>query len=193
MRLLALCCAGALWLSTACATYRDDLDRAVNHYHAREYEKALVLFDVLEYDLDSLSPQERAEYCFYRGMSHYLLEQRAHARHWLGRAAARDKAFGGGLNPEEAKKAAATLDNLNRDRWGDAETPAANKTCQVDGDCAEGQFCDNNACTDAPAKPTVPDPSATGEPPPKKPDGGCATDADCPGTEICEANTCKAP
>ena len=74
-----------------------------------------------------------------------------------------------------------------------AETPAANKTCQVDTDCAEGQFCDNNACTDAPGKPTEPDPSSTGEPPPKKPDGGCATDADCPGTEICEANKCKAP
>jgi hypothetical protein len=200
MRAFAVLMLAALTLGalTSCATYRDDLDRAVNHYHSREYEKALVLFDVLEHDIDSLSVQERAEYCFFRGMSYYLLDQRANARHWLGRAAAREKAYEGALNPDEAKKTNATLRDLNQDRWGGASTPSANKSCTVDADCNEGQFCDSNACTDAPGKPgggasNEPDPSSSGEAPPTAPKGGCGSDADCPGTEICESGTCKAP
>ena len=178
----------------ACATYRDDLDRAVNHYNSREYEKALVLFNVLEHDVDSLSPQERAQYCFFRGMSHYLLEQRANARHWLGRAAAREKAYEGALNPEEAKKTNETLRDLNQDRWGGAKTKSANKSCTVDSDCNEGQYCESNACTDPPGTESEGkegDPAANTPAP--VPDGGCSSDADCPGTEICDNSKCTAP
>jgi hypothetical protein len=179
---------------SACATYRDDLDRATAHYHSREYEKALVLLAVLESDIDSLSPQERAQYCYYRGMSFYLVEQRNHARHWLGRAAAREKNYAGALNPDETKKVDETLADLNKDRWGGADTPSANKTCDLDTDCGDGQFCDNSQCTDAPGKqPSAVDPSSSGPGPAKAPKGGCSSDADCPGTEICDGTKCKAP
>ena len=85
-------------LLSSCATYRDDLDRAMVHYHSNEYDKALALLEVLEDDIDSLSPSERAHYSYYRGLSHYRLDQRHDARHWLGVAAARNKARAGSLS-----------------------------------------------------------------------------------------------
>jgi hypothetical protein len=157
---------GALLMSvaamSACATYRDDLDRAVAHYNSRAYDRAVVLFDVLEPDLDSLSPPERARYAYYRGMSHFLLEQRRHARHWLGNAAAREKAAEGSLHPEELAKLGETLDDLNEDRWGGAKTPSAEKKCQVDLDCVKGQFCDDGSCKEAPS--SAEEPSKADEP-----------------------------
>ena len=45
-----------------CATYRDDFDRARLHYETNEYDKALLLLEVLEGDIDSLSQVERAQY-----------------------------------------------------------------------------------------------------------------------------------
>lgn len=112
-------------VATGCATYRDDLDRAVGHYDGRRYDQALALLSVLEDDIDSLSEAERAEYAYYRGMSHFLLDQRLHARHWLGRAAARERKAEGALQPGAKSKVEETLDGLNRTRYGgpvDAET-----------------------------------------------------------------------
>jgi hypothetical protein len=129
----------------ACATYRDDLDRAMVHYHGNEYDKALALLEVLENDIDSLSPSERAQYSYYRGLSHYRLDQRQDARHWLGVAAARDKAHKGALTPEERKRVDDTLAELNEARWGGAKTEAATKKCTVDTDC-DGQKCENGQC-----------------------------------------------
>jgi len=177
-----------LLTSVGCATYRDDLDRGTNHFRNHDYEKAVVLFDVLERDLDSLSPQERAQYCYYRGMSHHLLEQRRHARHWLGRAAAREASYEGALSPDEARKTKEVLDVLNRDRWGGASTPSASLTCSSDNDCSTGQFCDDRKCKDTPATGDDGTPAAT-----KGPDGGCSADSDCPGTKLCESGICKAP
>lgn len=132
----------------ACATYRDDLDRSVEHYNARAYDKALALLEVLEPDIDSLSEAERAQYAYYRGMSHFLLEQRLHARHWLGRAAAREKKNEGSLNPDEKKKVDDTLTDLNKDRYGGSDVPAPEQEtkCNVDNDCVKGQFCDSGIC-----------------------------------------------
>jgi hypothetical protein len=135
-----------------CATYRDDLDRSVQHYNSRSYDKALALLEVLEPDIDSLSEAERAQYAYYRGMSHFLLEQRLHARHWLGRAAAREKGHEGSLNPDEKKKVDDTLTDLNKDRYGGSDVAAPEKTkCNVDNDCVKGKFCDGGVCTQAPA------------------------------------------
>ncbi len=146
----------ACWLTIAagaCATYRDDLDRSVEHYNARSYDKALALLEVLEPDIDSLSEAERAQYAYYRGMSHFLLEQRLHARHWLGRAAAREKANEGSLNPDEKKKVADTLTDLNKDRYGGSDVPPPEEVkCNVDNDCVKGQFCENGVCTKAPSE-----------------------------------------
>ena len=177
--------------TVGCATYRDDLDRAMAHYNNREYDKALVLLQVLEPDLDSLAPPERAEYAYYRGMSHFLLKQRHHARHWLGRAAAREKIKEGMLRPDEKAKVDDTLNELNKDRWGGASTPAAgSKTCQADADCDKGQFCDAGSCKDAPAaeQPADASPPATGDAA-----KSCNTDVECPGDKVCADGTCKTP
>ena len=112
----------ALLLVLGCATYRDDLDRAMVHYHNNEYDKALSLLEVLENDIDSLSPSERAHYSYYRGLSHYRLDQRPDARHWLGVAAARNKARSGSLSAEEKKRVDETLAELNEARWGGSKT-----------------------------------------------------------------------
>jgi hypothetical protein len=138
-------------LATGCATYRDDLDRSVKHYNAREYDKALALLEVLEPDIDSLSHQERAQYSYYRGMSHYLLGQKLDARHWLGLAAAREKAEKGSLHTDEQKKVEDTLTELNKARYGGSDVPGpTTQKCNVDIDCVKGQFCDNGTCKKAP-------------------------------------------
>lgn len=160
-----------------CATYRDDLDRSMVHYHANNYDKALALLEVVEPDLDSLSPSERAQYAYYRGMSHFRLEQRRDARHWLGRSAAREKADEGSLSSEELKRVNDTLTDLNKDRWGGASTEAAEtKTCAADTDCEGGQFCDGGVCKKAekaaaePAAAPATDPApAPDKPAPDKP------------------------
>jgi hypothetical protein len=153
-----------LVLGAACATYRDDLDRSMQHYNAREYEQALALLEVLEKDIDSLSVAERAQYSYYRGMSHFLLDQRFHARHWLGLAAAREKTDVGSLHPDEKKKVEDTLAELNKRVYGGSDVPAVDRQkCNVDTDCVKGQFCDN------------------GE------------DGDCPSSQKCVGDTCKRP
>ncbi|MEZ4444075.1 MAG: hypothetical protein R3B72_33695 [Polyangiaceae bacterium] len=184
--------AGLLFAMASCATYRDDLDRAIAHYNAREYDAAVVLFDVLEPDLDSLSEAERARYSYFRGMSHFLLEQRRDARHWLGNAAARELAAKGALHPDEQSKMTETLDNLNQDRWGGAKTPTPTTTCKVDGDCGDGQFCDAGTCKDAPGS-TKDAGSATKDEPDAGADAGCRSDADCSGTDLCKGGRCQKP
>lgn len=130
-----------------CATYRDDLDRAMGHYNGRQYDRALALLEVLEPDIDSLSEAERAQYAYYRGMSHFLLDQRLHARHWLGRAAAREKKNEGSLQPGELEKIDDTLTDLNKARYGGAETPAeSDASCSKDEDCGDGSFCNGSVC-----------------------------------------------
>jgi hypothetical protein len=136
---------------SGCSTYRDDLDRAITHYNARAYDRALALFEVLEPDIDSLSPAERAQYSYYRGMSHLLLEQKADARHWLGLAEAREKAQKGSLNPDEKKRADDSLVELNKAKWGDATTPTT-LSCEGDADCDPGQFCEAGTCQDTKEK-----------------------------------------
>jgi hypothetical protein len=133
--------------SVACATYRDDLDRARTHYRLNEYDKALVLLEVLENDLDSLNDAERAQYSYYRGMSHFRLEQQRHARHWLGNAAARHQA-GGELSIDEKKRVDETLAKLNPPYWGESsplDVPSVQK-CKTDLDCVRGQFCNAGTC-----------------------------------------------
>lgn len=167
-----------------CATYRDDLDRAANHYKNNEPERALVLLEVLEIDIDSLSPAERAQYAYYRGMSYLRLKQRRDARHWLGRADAREKQNKGALSTEENTRVADALKDLNEERYGGAakadEPPE--KKCEADNECSEGQFCDSGQC----AKQA----DAKGDDKKKK---SCKSDTDCAGSELCESGSCVAP
>src|SRR5262245_42428036 len=96
-------------MSFGCATYRQDLERAKQHYNENQYEKALALMRVLEHDIDSLSDAEQAQYAYTRGMTDYRLAGlalaaqvpggvadprkgfRDNSRHWLGVAAAIEK------------------------------------------------------------------------------------------------------
>ncbi|MBN4059160.1 hypothetical protein JYT22_00745, partial [Endomicrobium sp. AH-315-J14] len=112
-------------LLASCATYTDDLDRATRHYNGNRYDNALALLEVLERDLDSLPSREQARYAYYRGMTHFRLQQRRHARHWLGRSAALDKKTKGALAPEENKRVSDTLDDLNKDVYGTGNMPGA--------------------------------------------------------------------
>jgi hypothetical protein len=141
------CAAALVALLASCSTYRDDLDRAANHYLANRHGQALALLELLERDIDSLSPAERARYAYFRGMSHFRIEQKKDARYWLGVAAAREKADGGSLFPDEKKRVEDTLAELNKERYGGAAT--ADVVCALDGDCPAGHFCDAGHCKSA--------------------------------------------
>jgi hypothetical protein len=186
--LVGLCTAALV----ACSTYRDDLDRAVAHYNENQYEAALSLFEVLELDLDSLSPKERAEYAYNRGMTHFRLSQRLDARHWLGIAAASEKQQKGSLTEEEMKRLNDVLDGLNKERYGLAESPAAAATpCKADADCGEGKTCTDGKCSGgepatAPSSAATAGPSETPTPSGKS----CTADADCSAEKKCETGRC---
>jgi hypothetical protein len=130
-----------------CATYRDDFDRARLHYDANEYEAALLLLEVLEKDIDSLSEVERAQYAYYRGMSHYRLEQKRDARHWLGNAAARERATEGALAGEAKARVSEILGKLNVPYHGGSDDGEAATRCQSDSDCERGAYCDAGRCS----------------------------------------------
>ena len=125
----ALLAAGLL--IPACATYRDDLNRAERHFQARDYEKSLALFRVLEADFDSLSEQDKARYAYLRGMNDYQLANRpqqagqhldkrfrANARHWLALAQAIEQERPGSLQTDWKAKLQEALDDLNQDVYG---------------------------------------------------------------------------
>src|SRR5262245_55315932 len=119
-----------------CATYKQDLERAEKHYSENQFEQALALFRVLEDDMDSLAPGDQARYAYLRGMTDFRLSAlaasgsgvadprkafRSNARHWLGVAAATEKATPGGLTGDEKQRLEETLTDLNRDVYGGAE------------------------------------------------------------------------
>lgn len=139
----------ALLLGTvACATYRDDFDRARAHYEGNRYDQALALLEILEHDIDSLSVAERAQYAYFRGMSHFRLEQSRDARHWLGNAAARELAAQGALPPDLKARLDETLSRLNAPYHGEVAGagPATAAACQSDPDCGPAAFCDAGRC-----------------------------------------------
>jgi len=131
----------------SCATYKDDLNRATDHYNRNQFEPALALLRVLEDDMDSFSPAEQAQYAYVRGMTDYRLSSlapqgtgvadprrgyRDNARHWLAVAASIDKKTPGGLTPEEKGRVTDALTDLNRDVFGGAEAIAADADAGVE-------------------------------------------------------------
>lgn len=118
---LILVCVGAL---AGCATYSDALNRAQRHYQASEYERALTSLKLLEADIDSLSPADRARYAYLRGMTDYRMNFRADARYWLGLARAIDKANPGGLQSSQRQMMSEALADLDRDVRGGADSLA---------------------------------------------------------------------
>ena len=164
-RLTASLILASLFVFGGCATYKQDLERAEKHYSANEYEPALALFRVLEDDLDSLSPGDQARYAYLRGMTDFRLSAlavsgsgvsdpkksyRMNARHWLAYAAATEKATPGGLTAEEKTRLDETLNDLNREVYGGAES--------VDTPPPDGSA--TPAATSAPNAPKPPPPPA---------------------------------
>lgn len=115
MRLLHLLPILAL---TACAIYREDLNRGQRLYDESQYERARAIFRALEADQDSLRATDRARYFYLRGMTEYRLGLRRDARHWLALAKATDQTHPGGLAQEWRERLERSLDELNREVYG---------------------------------------------------------------------------
>ena len=136
--LLVLCL--AVFGAAGCATYSQDLERARHHYDTNQFVNALALFRVLENDMDSFSPAEKAQYGYYRGMTAFRLASlasqgsgvndprkgyRDNARHWLAVAAAIEKETPGGITDDMKQRLTETLADLNQDVYGVVEAPPA--------------------------------------------------------------------
>jgi hypothetical protein len=144
---------------SACATFSKDLERVRDHYERTEFTAALALLRVLEYDRDALSPRERVEYSYLRGMTDYRLaaisptgptreEFRRYAKQYLDEAKDLDRSTPGALGTAEEGRLTDALAALAE---GDTP-PLSTPTAQPPPAPAEG----NGA-----AVPTVPAPPSS--------------------------------
>lgn len=164
-RLPLLLTALALGIVTTagCQTYRQDLDRAQQHYEQNRFENALALFRVLEPDMDSFSTAEQAKYAYFRGMTDYRLGAlakqgtgtneaklgyRTNARHWLGISAAINKTTPESITDEQSKRLYDALADLDKDVFGGAdsvdagaepETPKADEPAKEPTDASDAE------------------------------------------------------
>jgi hypothetical protein len=69
--------------AVSCATYHDDLQRGQTAFEHNSHEEALAIFRALEVDTGHLSPAERAQYAYLRGMTDFRIGYKPDARHWL--------------------------------------------------------------------------------------------------------------
>jgi hypothetical protein len=114
------------WLllgASGCATYQDDLNRSIKYYDGNEHERSLAVLRSIEHDIDSLKPDERVRYYYYRGMTDFRLTTEkydisADARHWLGLAKAGEDETPSSLNEKQIELLKDTLDKLNRKVYG---------------------------------------------------------------------------
>ena len=106
--------------TASCVTYSEALNRGQRHFQANEYEQALAIWRVLERDIDSLQPGDRARYAYFRGMTDYRMSLRIDARHWLAMARAYDQAVPGGIEDAWRDRMKEALKDLEGDvRGGD--------------------------------------------------------------------------
>jgi hypothetical protein len=174
----AVLIAGLLSGVVACSTYRDHLNRGQRYYDENDYEKALALWRALEPDMDSLSDQERARYCYLRGMTDYRLGYRSHARHWLAVAQAIENKYPGGLEEDWRHRADEAIEDLNKDVFGVERFDAAEAPAPADTE------------TPSEATETVSEPAEKTEPTGPK---ACRTDSDCAGDQVCISRKCVSP
>ncbi len=169
---LSGCVALFVFALSGCATYKQDLERAEKHYAENRFEPALAIFRVLEDDLDSLAPSDQARYAYTRGMTDFRLAAisiagsgaadprksfRMNARHWLAVAAATEKASPGGLTLDEKKRMDETLEELNREVYGGAESLPSSTAASA----ASGAPDASGAKTAGPAPTSTAAPAAT--------------------------------
>lgn len=166
-----------------CATYKQDLERAEKHYSENRFDSALALFRVLEPDMDSLSAGDQARYSYLRGMTDFRLAAlappgsgvadprrmfRINARHWLGVAAAMEKATPGSLTQDERQRMDEILGELNREVYGGAEAladePSGDKKPGEGGAGAPGDAAPGGTGAPGGAAPGAPGGAAPGAP-----------------------------
>ena len=111
---------GASLSLASCVTYQEELNRGQRHFQGNEYEQALAIWRVLERDVDSLSPGDRARYAYFRGMTDYRMSLRDDARHWLALARAYDQATPGGIEDAWRERMKEALKDLEGDARGDS-------------------------------------------------------------------------
>ncbi len=121
----ALLAAALAVLGVGCATYSQDLERARLHYQTNDFARSLAILRVLGEDADALSPTERRQYAYLRGMTDLRLSTtspstgptdraalRACARDWL-EVSVREAGPGGlSLSPDQLARARASLAEL---------------------------------------------------------------------------------
>lgn len=165
---------------SACATYREDLNRGQRMYEDNQYEHALALWRSLEDDTDSLRPSDRARYAYLRGMTDYRLGFRTDSRHWLAIAKVTDQAHGGSLSVAWKERLEQSLSDLNQDVYGAAENSDVDGAPAVEyGKATPNEGADTND--------GVP---GSGSPLPALPAGSCRSNADCKTGEICDGKSC---
>jgi hypothetical protein len=171
-------------LATAgCATYREELNRGQRMYEENQYEHALALWRILEDDLDSLSPSDRARYAYLRGMTDYRLGFRADSRHWLALAKVTDQAYAGSLSAAWEERLEQSLTDLNQDVYGAAEKADASGAHAIE----YGKAGPNDAdAVDAGSTSG----GASQVPVPASPSGHCRSNTDCKKGEICDGKSC---
>jgi hypothetical protein len=110
---------GASLSLASCVTYTEELNRGQRHFQGNEYEQALAIWRILEHDIDSLPPGDRARYAYFRGMTDYRMSLRDDARHWLAMARAYDQAVHGGMEDAWRERMKEALKDLEGDLRGD--------------------------------------------------------------------------
>jgi len=128
-RLLVVLSALAL---SACATYREHLNRGHRLYDENEYERALAIWRSLEPDTDSLSLNDQARYAYLRGMTDYRLGFRPDSRHWLAVAKAIEQEHPGGLSAEWKSRLEEALNDLNKEVYGGSESVSDSDSTAVE-------------------------------------------------------------
>ena len=116
---------GAPLAIASCVTYAEELNRGQRHFQGNEYEQALAIWRVLERDIDSLTPGDRARYAYFRGMTDYRMSLRDDARHWLAIARAYDQAVPGGIEDAWRERMKEALKDLEGDLRAEGATARA--------------------------------------------------------------------
>ena len=182
MRTALLCLLLAAVGPVGCVTYREELNRGQRMYEENQYEHALALWRVLEEDVDSLSPSDRARYAYLRGMTDYRLGFRADSRHWLALAKVTDQQHAGSLSAAWEERMEQSLTDLNQDVYGAAEKADASDAHAVEYGKAEP----NEAVTAPPSSGGA----GSAVPASALPNGQCRSNADCKTGEICDGKKC---
>jgi hypothetical protein len=119
--------------SAGCNTYAAELERGQHAFEASEHERALALFRALEPDMAHLEPNQRARYCYLRGMTDFRIGYKAESRHWLALAQALEKQTPGSLPADWSHRMTDALNDLNEAVYSGGIASLSNTASQNTG------------------------------------------------------------